>query len=116
MSINSHDPHIFCSLQIEEVGKEACTGSAQAQVQANAEVQVANDSVCSGKGKESEFYKADLSFTQLLTVILSILLHSNPEIRVIYKILLLYIIYRSQSQMTLLFGCGETFMLLGSCL
>ena len=44
----------------------AGSGSAQAQSQA------ANDSVCSGKGKESEVYKDNLSFTQLLMVILFI--------------------------------------------
>jgi hypothetical protein len=44
--------------------EEAGSGSAQ----------VANDSVCSGEGKESEVYNANLSFTQLLTVILFILL------------------------------------------
>jgi hypothetical protein len=73
---------LFFSLQIEEVGEEASSGSAQAQSQAHAQEQVANDSVSSGKGtndslssgkgKESEVYNANLSFTQLLTVILLI--------------------------------------------
>jgi hypothetical protein len=65
---------LFLSFQIEEVGEEAGSGSAQAQSQAHAQVQLANDTACSGKGKESEFYNSNLSFTQLLTVILFILL------------------------------------------
>jgi hypothetical protein len=52
---------LFLSFQIEEVGEEAGNGSAQPQL--------ANDSACSGKGKESEICNANLSFTQLLTVI-----------------------------------------------
>jgi hypothetical protein len=63
---------LFFSLQIEEVWEEASSGSAQAQSQAHAQEQVANDSLSSGKGKESEVYNANLSFTQLLTVILLI--------------------------------------------
>ena len=46
----------------------AGTGSAQAQSQAQPQIQAANDSICSGKGKESEVLKDNLSFTELLTV------------------------------------------------
>jgi hypothetical protein len=62
MSINYGNRPILFHYKIQEVVEEAGSGSAQ----------VANDSVCSGEGKESEVYNANLSFTQLLTVILLI--------------------------------------------
>jgi hypothetical protein len=50
--------------------EEAGCGSAQAQAQV--QLQFANDNVSSGKENEFDIYKPNLSFTQLLTVILFI--------------------------------------------
>jgi hypothetical protein len=62
MSTNSHLSPILFHYKIQELGAEAGSGTAQ----------VANDNVCTGEVEESQVYKANVSFTQLLTVILFI--------------------------------------------
>ena len=72
LSINFHNSPTIFHYKIQEVGEDAGSGRAQVQSEAHTQVQVTNDSVCSGKLKESEDYNANLSFTSLLTVILLI--------------------------------------------
>jgi hypothetical protein len=60
MSTNSHLSPILFHYKIQELGAEAGSGTAQ----------VANDNVCTGKENESKVCDGNLSFTQLLMVIL----------------------------------------------
>lgn len=62
LPINSHNPQILFHYQKQEVGEQACGGVAQVE-----DVIVYKDNM-----KESQDYKDNLSFTQLLMVILPI--------------------------------------------